>query len=214
MMVCYNYEVLKYPLALPELVSSFKLYALFCTCKYTLMKEAATCKIDFASEGCCWSSSVLKFNILHSVLLGVNNPKNVNALPKNCFEKENNEEKVNLMKLPFFECGKPTALVKKCFRLKSKSVSEEVMVVFRPATVFLYFFLGREGGMADLGYPKPCTVVYHLNYCYSILPHVLLLLAIVSLVENFTGCEIQLPLVRLCQHTPQDMLQKLWLYRC
>lgn len=30
MMVCYNYEALKYPMALPELVSSFKLYAVFC----------------------------------------------------------------------------------------------------------------------------------------------------------------------------------------
>lgn len=58
-----------------------------------------------------------------------------------------------------------------------------------------------------MGYPKSCTVVSHLNYCHSILPRVPLHVAIVSLVEIFTGYEIQLPLVRLCQCTPQDMLQ-------
>lgn len=78
-------------MALPELVSSFKLYALFHTCKCTLMQEATICKMDFVFKGWFCYSALLYFSILRSVSFEVNNTENVNALPKNVLRRKNNE---------------------------------------------------------------------------------------------------------------------------
>lgn len=69
----------------------FQLYVLFHTCKCTSMQEATICKMDFVFKGWFCSSALLNFNILHSVWFEVNNTENVDALPENCFEEEDNE---------------------------------------------------------------------------------------------------------------------------